>query len=221
MEPATGVDIELGLRPGAEDQPQFRVGDAGGDGARIGGVVAVDAEAVGVCAHPGHAAKPGRPAGCVFGVQAHAGFDDVVAARDGQGLPCPRALQAVENVVVLELQAQRVLRRQPQPCHLPRVAGVHACRAAAVGLRKLVTVDGIVEKIREVGKQREPPVDQVGIHLCARCFGAAAPSARHAVAMRLAAVGGVDGVEAAQRAGVHRALRNLVGGIPARLVSHA
>ena len=103
---------------------------------------------------------------------------------------------------------------------VPGVAGIEAGCHAPVGLGELVAVVGVVHRIRKIREQGQA----VGDHICADLgryvVRRLAPGARQAVALRLAAVAGIDGVEAAQRAVLHGAQRNLVGGMPAGVVRH-
>ena len=90
-----------------------------------------------------------------------------------------------------------------------------------IGLRELIAVDRIVEKVGEVGEQFEPVVDEIGINLRARPIIGFPPRAGQAVAMRRAAVGGVNRIKTIfDQTAVDGALRDLIGGIPFRFVGH-
>src|SRR5207245_713094 len=72
----------------------------------------------------------------------------------------------------------------------------------------------------EVREEVEPVVDRVGLDLGEACRRAVPPFARPAHAVRPAAVGGVDGAEAADLTAAHRALRHLVRGMPPPRIGH-
>ena len=101
------------------------------------------------------------------------------------------------------------------------MADIERRRRAPVGLRELVAVDRVVEEVGEVGEQLELPVRHVGVDFGRPFLAALPPRAREAVAVRPAAVGRVDQVEAAELTGVHGAPRDLVGRVPACRIPHA
>src|SRR5438477_226199 len=95
-------------------------------------------------------------------------------------------------------------------------ARVAAGHPAAVGLLDPVAVDRVVKKEGEVGEEIERVVLRVGLH----GHGVAirrAPAKRRVEAgpLRAAALAVVDGAEAVEQAGAHRALGDLAGAAPA------
>ena len=215
-----GAGVQLGLVPGAKDQVELGAGLGGGVGPAVGRVVAVHPEGEAVHARAHHGAEGVAPGHLVFHIQPQAALGNVVGAGGGHHLPRHGVVEAVSDVVVLELRAHGGFGIAPQQRDQPAVAGVQGGGGAPVGLGKLVAVDGVVQEVGEVGKQVQPAAHHGGVDL--RGFGAAGapPAAREAVAAGLPAVGGVDGIEPAQGAAGHGALRNLVGGAPLGVKRH-
>ena len=96
--------------------------------------------------------------------------------------------------------------------------GVQTISLAVIELLELIAVGGI-EGIGEVREQVELVVERVGIRREAPGSQRPRNLEVERVTMRFAAVGGIDVAEAVQQARVEGALRNLVGGIPAAVVT--
>src|SRR4051794_35585429 len=90
-----------------------------------------------------------------------------------------------------------------------------------VRLMELITVDGVVQEIREVRKEIEIVGDAVRGDLRRRVAARALPLGGSAVAIAVAAVGRIDGTESIDEAVVDRPLWNLIGGVPPSRIGHA
>ena len=100
-----------------------------------------------------------------------------------------------------------------------RPAEAAAEHPAIVELLELVAVHR-VERVGEVGEELEAIVHRPGRPVEPPLAEVAMALARHGVAMRLAAARGIDEAEAADRAVLHGAQRNLVGRRPLAVVGH-
>lgn len=69
------------------------------------------------------------------------------------------------DVVVLELQPHGGLGFVASEGRAPDVAGVQPGGDSPIGLGELVSMNGVGEKVREVGEQLQPARDHIGIHL--------------------------------------------------------
>ena len=214
------VDIRFRLAPRTGDHAQAGAEQMVAGRARIFRPVAAHVEAVGVRTQAGHGAQRPRPARAVFAIHADARFDDMVLPRGRHDLALARVVQAIVDIVVLQLHADGGVAAAPVRVAVPGVAGVEAGRHAPVGLGELVAVDRVVHRIRKIREQRQAVGDHIRAEPGRHVVRGLAPGARQAVALRLAAVAGIDGVEAAQATFPHGAQRNLVGGIPAGVVRH-
>ena len=216
--------VKLGLVPRAKNQVEFGADFGVRRDARICRIVTGNLKGEMIGPQACHGAEFISPLSFIFRINAQASLDDVVSPRGGQHLARDRVLQCVGNVVGLELQTQRVLHTAGAQLGGPSAAGVQTQGGAPVGLGELVTIDRVVQKIREVGKQVQPVSDDIRIDLggCAagRRVGGLSPRARQAVAAGLAAIGLVDRVKPAQQTRVYRALGDLVGGVPFGFIGH-
>ena len=110
---------------------------------------------------------------------------------------------------------------------VPAAAGRQAEDLAPLGLLELVAVylgrvqvDRMLEEEGEVRKQVELRLDRIGVQAKLAVVHASHCLVRQAVALGATPVAGVDGAEAADQARVDRALRDLVGRVPAGRVPH-
>ena len=95
----------------------------------------------------------------------------------------------------------------PAPARLTLLKGTHARDEAVIDLLALIAAHGIVEEEGEVGDQTEVVAEAVRLNLAQRLAAAVLPFAADAVAIRVPAVGRVDGSETVDEPGVDRALR--------------
>ncbi len=86
---------------------------------------------------------------------------------------------------------------------------------------ELIAVHGIVEEVREVGKEIEVVADAVRDDFGRGIAMGLLPFDRSAVAVGIPAVGGVDGAEASNQTVRDGPLRDLVGRVPGRAIAHA
>ena len=119
--------------------------------AAVDRTVRVDPEAVDVDPCAGERSQSSRPFNLVLREHGATGLADIVLSHRTQPLPCLGVVETdVGNIVVAELNADRVLDRSPAPSIQSAMTDFHSADETAVGLMKLVAVHGIVQKEREV-----------------------------------------------------------------------
>ena len=143
-----------------------------------------------------------------------------VFADGRERLALQRLEQSDMDVVAARLQAEAGLGLDTGKAHVEGVAGVEPIDRAAVGLAELIAIDGIVEEVGEIVEQAERRADHIGIDLALAVLARLRPIARQREAARGAAVGRVERAEPADHALIDRALRHLIGRIPAVGIGH-
>ena len=128
--------------------------------------------------------------------------------------------QADTDIVTARLQPDAGLGFDAADAHIEGVAGIEAIDRAPVHLAELVAIDGIVEKIGEIVVEPQRRVDHIGVDLALPVFARLRPVARQREPARDAAIGRIERAEPADHALVDRALRHLIGRIPAVGIGH-
>src|SRR5262249_30711804 len=150
-------------------------------------VVRVNVEAVSVDTDARYRPQPRRPGGFVLRIAGGAGLDDGVQPDRLEELTSLRVVQANGgDVVVPDLNAERVLHLAAQPMADTAMADFPSRDEPVIGLVELVAVDRIVQKICEVGKQIEIVPDAVRRDLRRRVVARALPLERTAVTIGVA-----------------------------------
>ena len=230
VEAHPGVQVNLRLRPRAEDEASLGAGEEVGHGAGVARVQARHVEAVEVRARAHDGAEFLGPLRLVLEVGRRAGLPHIVAARGAGADARGGGVEAVADEVVADLQADAVLGLAPEERHVPLVGRLEARGHALVHLLELVgrRVGRVVQEVGEVREQVEVVVEGVGHQLRGGGVVAPVPLGNRAVALRVAAGGRVQRAEAAdlEAAGdgvVARegALRDLVGAVPLAAIGEA
>ena len=128
--------------------------------------------------------------------------------------------QADPDIVAARLQPDAGLRLDAADAHIEGVAGIEAVDRAPVDLAELVAIDGVVEKVGEIVVEPQRRVDHIGVDLALPVLARMRPIARQREAARDAAIGRIERAEPADDALVDRALRHLIGRIPAVGIGH-
>ncbi len=143
-----------------------------------------------------------------------------VFAHGRERLALQRLEQADTDIVTARLQPDAGLGLDAGHAHVEGVAGVEAIDRAPVHLAELIAIDGIVEKVGEIVVEPQRRVDHIGVDLALPVLARLRPVARQREAAGDAAIGRIKRAEPADDALVDRALRHLVGRIPAVGIGH-
>ena len=221
VETESAIHVDFRARPRPEDESGFRADECGGAVPDVFRSVAlVHRKPKCIHARADRRAQPVAPVRAIFRVGAHARLLHVVAPHEVVPPPAFREVESVAKRVVAHLQAERALRvglADPVEKHLARL---QPGDEAFVRLLKLIAALRVVEEVGEVGKQIQIVVVAVGHHARDARLAAPVPLGREAVALAVPTVRRIDQPEAIDRARGDGAARDLVGGIPRRLVAH-
>src|SRR5262249_31680762 len=222
VEPDAGVRIQLRSPERPDDRTALWTDQTGVASTAVGDVARVDVEAIAVDAKTCLRAQPRRPHGFILRESPRARLDDSILSRRAEPDASHRVIEAeARDVVVPHLSADDVLRFVIGPAADSSMRQLAAGDVAVIALLELVAVDWIVQEEGEV--REEIQVGRAAVRRSLRRRGAARalPLDRPAVTVGVAAVAGIDGAEAVDRAGLDGALRHLVGGAPPARIAHA
>ena len=197
VEAAAGIDEELGLGPRPEHEREFGAGDVVAGRAAVRVEIAVDVEVGAVVAQARDHAQPVGGLQLLLDVEA----ESRGAARHPRGWSNgARVFGEIEahlaDVVEAGFDADAQLAGQAADSWLSRAQlGVQAVSLAIVELLELIAVRG-VDGVGEVGEQVEVVVERVGVGLEVPLAERLLDLEVQRVAMRFAAVGGIDVAEA-------------------------
>ena len=150
----------------------------------------------------------------IFKKSTGAALNNMIRTRRTDARTCLRVVQAVINIIVLQLQTDGVDRFLAQAFDVPAMRQIDAGCHAPVTLIKLITLYRIVEKVGEVGIQIQTILNHVGIDAGGFAGAGLTPFARHAMPLRRAAIAVVDRAKTRQRAGLQGAQGDLIGRVP-------
>ena len=128
-----------------------------------------------------------------------------------------RAVKAVVDPIVADLQSERVFHLAAEPLAENRVACVDPSHKAAVLLFELITLNGVIQVVGEIGKQIEVVIKSVGHDLRFGMIVLAMPFRLQAITLRIAAVSWVQRAEETNKG--RRGDRDLVARVPFSVVS--
>ena len=143
-----------------------------------------------------------------------------VFAHGRERLALPRLEQADPDVIAARLQPDASLGFDTGHTYIEGVAGIEAIDRAPVHLAELIAMDGVVEKIGEVVVELQRRIDRIGVDLALPVFARLRPIARQRKPARYAAIGRIERAEPADQSLIDRALRHLIGRIPAIGIGH-
>ena len=143
-----------------------------------------------------------------------------VAFRHAQELPVLGEIAEDMIVVIAGVQPRQEVIVEPQHLVRNQIAGAAAQGQAVFILRFLVAIDGIVQEMGEVVPQGQPVADGIGMGFERALAQRGVILAGQAVALRLAAIAGIERAEPADQALGDRAFRLVGGGIPQAAIIH-
>ena len=216
VEAEPGARVDLRAPPGAEREPELGAHDGVRLDARVGLDVALDIEPEHVGSEPGRRPQPVRPPRLVAGVGAGRALGHPVVADRPHAHAVLRVEQAdPEDLVVPEVDADRVHAAPPETRREPPVRDAAAAVEPAVLLFELVAEVGVVEEVGEVREQVEVVDRRIRLDARPRCaWRRRLVRAGERVAARRTAVRRVESAEPRHHALLNGAPRDLVRRVP-------
>src|ERR1700730_5098959 len=144
-----------------------------------------------------------------------------IAANGRQELPLHGIVQVQPDIVIAVLHADFGFHRQARELALKGVRCVDATEDTVVVLMKLIAIDGVGEKVREVVPEVERTLDDIKIGLRGAAFVSFRPATRLREAISISAVSGIERAIKANLAGSDGPGWNLIGGIPMVGIGHS
>src|SRR6185437_15975624 len=125
------------------------------------------------------------------------------------------------DVVIAALHANARLGFEAGKTPIEAVPGIETANRAAIELVELVTIDGIVEEVREVVVQLQVGADQIGADLALTVLAGMREIAGKAETTGNAAIGRIERAQPIDDTLIDRALSHLVSRIPGIGIGHA
>ena len=224
VEAEAALRIDFGVRPRAGDERELGADEAVGGRAGVLRTPVVHVEEIHVAPQADDGTELVSPLEFVLQPRTQAGLPDARVAHGARnyaggvvGLVLAHlvdgAEEAVVDLVVAEVEAHGGFALAAEELVKPGVARADAADPAAVGLLELIA-DGRGVEVGEIGEEIEVVEEAVGQDAAGAVGIAAVPLGAELVALGLAAVAGVERVEAREAGLLERAGGNLVGGVP-------
>ena len=124
------------------------------------------------------------------------------------------------DIVIAALQADACLRLESAEAPIEGVPCIEATEGAAVELVELVAIDGVVEEVGEIVVELQIGTHDIAADLALPVSARMRKIAGQAEPAGHTAVGRIERAEAADAVLVDRALRHLIGRIPAVGIGH-